>query len=574
MLANIPMQVPQRGLRQACTPPAKSTQEAPLVLPQCRQVLPVAPARPRHGVGQRVLYENQGTFEPGVVRFLGITQFADGEWVGVELDRGVGRNDGSVRGVSYFTCAPRHGVFCRASRILAQAAPPRTNLRQPRMRRLASESAELFGKDLTPPSSFNSALGGAAGARPGGGCPLGAPHRGRGVRRSAPPPRAGAVQATTPPPSRDALARLWSLADADGDGVLSLGEFGRLLTVVAEDVEEHTIATTFHGLRRAYDQTLAAVVGPQALPQGSQGLDFALYRELLCSAQGLQVSHAKVVSAISKLEGEVCCQTASASSATAPPYSAPASPQASEGGRGPPSPAGLSASLCASTGSAGVGIGGLLRDLSDLDDGGLDGEQLPTPPPRGRYGLLQEDDGARTPTPEHRRLPLARPPERMPREEPPRLADLPRFDMGTPPPMFEAGRSSRRPSDCLDVPAAGTRTPTPVPSECGTVVTARTASVERVVAVPRDIGGDADEAVSETFDGDDDCETDEDMPELEVAPNRPHDTEEEEDLFAGRGLDSPQSDNADPESPGLRCGSGDFSKCWGRGDLRGALRGV
>ncbi|GEQ68378.1 hypothetical protein JCM33374_g2046 [Metschnikowia sp. JCM 33374] len=66
-------------------------------------------------VGQRVHVRG----EAGVVRFVGTTQFAPGNWVGVELDRPQGRNDGSVQGVKYFSCQKSgpHGVFVRAEII-------------------------------------------------------------------------------------------------------------------------------------------------------------------------------------------------------------------------------------------------------------------------------------------------------------------------------------------------------------------------------------------------------------------------------------------------------------------------
>ncbi|WAR23206.1 CLIP3-like protein [Mya arenaria] len=40
-----------------------------------------------------------------------------GNWYGIELDRAAGKNDGSVNGVKYFTCQPKHGVFAPLSRI-------------------------------------------------------------------------------------------------------------------------------------------------------------------------------------------------------------------------------------------------------------------------------------------------------------------------------------------------------------------------------------------------------------------------------------------------------------------------
>lgn len=34
----------------------------------------------------------------GVLRYLGETEFAKGDWAGIELDEPVGKNDGSVAG--------------------------------------------------------------------------------------------------------------------------------------------------------------------------------------------------------------------------------------------------------------------------------------------------------------------------------------------------------------------------------------------------------------------------------------------------------------------------------------------
>ncbi|VDD77637.1 unnamed protein product [Mesocestoides corti] len=53
----------------------------------------------------------------GTVRFIGPTDFAAGDWVGIELDDPLGKNDGSVMGRRYFTCKPNHGLFSAPSKI-------------------------------------------------------------------------------------------------------------------------------------------------------------------------------------------------------------------------------------------------------------------------------------------------------------------------------------------------------------------------------------------------------------------------------------------------------------------------
>lgn len=53
----------------------------------------------------------------GVVRFFGATSFSAGKWVGIELSQPVGKNDGSVKGIPYFTCQPNYGVFVKPSQV-------------------------------------------------------------------------------------------------------------------------------------------------------------------------------------------------------------------------------------------------------------------------------------------------------------------------------------------------------------------------------------------------------------------------------------------------------------------------
>ena len=54
-------------------------------------------------------------FQFGVLRFCGPTDFASGVWAGVELETPIGKNDGSVGGVSYFECFPKHGKLTMRS---------------------------------------------------------------------------------------------------------------------------------------------------------------------------------------------------------------------------------------------------------------------------------------------------------------------------------------------------------------------------------------------------------------------------------------------------------------------------
>lgn len=58
-------------------------------------------------VGQKVTVLG----ERGVVRFVGNTQFASGQWIGVELDSTLGKNNGSVNGIEYFKLLKQDGLY-------------------------------------------------------------------------------------------------------------------------------------------------------------------------------------------------------------------------------------------------------------------------------------------------------------------------------------------------------------------------------------------------------------------------------------------------------------------------------
>ena len=51
------------------------------------------------------------------MHFCGTTEFAGGLWAGVALDDPDGKNDGSVKGVTYFRCAQDHGVFVPPNKL-------------------------------------------------------------------------------------------------------------------------------------------------------------------------------------------------------------------------------------------------------------------------------------------------------------------------------------------------------------------------------------------------------------------------------------------------------------------------
>ena len=66
-------------------------------------------------VGDRVTVISSGL--QGICRFSGSTDFAGGNWIGVELDEASGKNDGSVGGIKYFDSADGHGIFMRAAQL-------------------------------------------------------------------------------------------------------------------------------------------------------------------------------------------------------------------------------------------------------------------------------------------------------------------------------------------------------------------------------------------------------------------------------------------------------------------------
>nr|XP_006814588.1 PREDICTED: probable GPI-anchored adhesin-like protein PGA55-like [Saccoglossus kowalevskii] len=65
-------------------------------------------------IGDRV---NVQGYNSGILKFKGKTKFAKGEWCGIALDEPVGKHNGKVGGVQYFTCEPKHGILVLSYKV-------------------------------------------------------------------------------------------------------------------------------------------------------------------------------------------------------------------------------------------------------------------------------------------------------------------------------------------------------------------------------------------------------------------------------------------------------------------------
>jgi dynactin 1 len=63
----------------------------------------------------------------GKVRYIGPLHFTDGEWIGLELTEPLGKNNGTVRGETYFSCQENHGIFYKASTDFEVIEEPKAN---------------------------------------------------------------------------------------------------------------------------------------------------------------------------------------------------------------------------------------------------------------------------------------------------------------------------------------------------------------------------------------------------------------------------------------------------------------
>ncbi|XP_072514518.1 CAP-Gly domain-containing linker protein 1 isoform X2 [Salminus brasiliensis] len=106
-------------------------------------------------LGDRVLI---GGTKAGVVRFLGETDFAKGEWCGVELDEPLGKNDGAVAGARYFQCLPKYGLFAPTHKVTRIGFPSTSKAKSSRRRSTLQHSPTASSASTL--SSVASSVGG------------------------------------------------------------------------------------------------------------------------------------------------------------------------------------------------------------------------------------------------------------------------------------------------------------------------------------------------------------------------------------------------------------------------------
>nr|XP_015213096.1 PREDICTED: kinesin-like protein KIF13A [Lepisosteus oculatus] len=88
----------------------------------------------------------------GTIHYVGAVDFAEGVWVGVELDLPAGKHDGTVHGREYFRCLPGHGVFVKPTRLSPAPHKVKAQDSVPRSQSAASTSRKRRGV-ATPPKT-------------------------------------------------------------------------------------------------------------------------------------------------------------------------------------------------------------------------------------------------------------------------------------------------------------------------------------------------------------------------------------------------------------------------------------
>ncbi|XP_061596270.1 CAP-Gly domain-containing linker protein 2 isoform X2 [Cololabis saira] len=114
-------------------------------------------------VGDRVLV---GGSKMGVIRYMGETDFAKGEWCGVELDEPLGKNDGAVAGTRYFQCLQKFGLFAPIHKVIRIGFPSTSPAKAKKSKRVAMGVSSLAHSPSSSSISSVSSVASSVGGRP------------------------------------------------------------------------------------------------------------------------------------------------------------------------------------------------------------------------------------------------------------------------------------------------------------------------------------------------------------------------------------------------------------------------
>ncbi|XP_059207332.1 CAP-Gly domain-containing linker protein 2 [Centropristis striata] len=114
-------------------------------------------------VGDRVLV---GGSKMGVIRYMGETDFAKGEWCGVELDEPLGKNDGAVAGTRYFQCPHKFGLFAPIHKVIRIGFPSTSPAKAKKSKRMAMGVSSLAHSPSSSSISSVSSVASSVGGRP------------------------------------------------------------------------------------------------------------------------------------------------------------------------------------------------------------------------------------------------------------------------------------------------------------------------------------------------------------------------------------------------------------------------
>ncbi|KAA8586610.1 hypothetical protein FQN60_000446 [Etheostoma spectabile] len=102
----------------------------------------------------------------GVIRYMGETDFAKGEWCGVELDEPLGKNDGAVAGTRYFQCLHKFGLFAPIHKVIRIGFPSTSPAKAKKSKRMAMGVSSLAHSPSSSSISSVSSVASSVGGRP------------------------------------------------------------------------------------------------------------------------------------------------------------------------------------------------------------------------------------------------------------------------------------------------------------------------------------------------------------------------------------------------------------------------